>query len=163
MPADYSFDVVSKVDSQELMNALDQTRREIATRFDFKQSKTTIESTEPTITIVTDDELKLKNVIDILQSKLSKRGISLKALEYGKIEPAAGQSVRQVLTIRNGIPKEKAKPILDAIKASKLKVSAQLQDEQIRVSGKSKDDLQRIQQILRDLETELPLQFQNYR
>jgi uncharacterized protein YajQ (UPF0234 family) len=161
--AEFSFDVVSKVDPQELDNALNQTRKEIAGRFDFKNTKTTIESDEKSITIVSDDELKLKNVVDIVQSKANKRGISLKAFEYGKVEPAAGQTVRQIITVRSGIPKEKSKPLLDAIKAAKLKVTAQLQDEKIRVAGKSKDDLQAAQALLKDLDYELPLQFTNYR
>ncbi len=161
--ADFSFDVVSKVDEQELDNALNQTRKEIAGRFDFKNSITTIELKGPTITVLSDDELKLKNVLDMLATKATKRGISLKAFEYGKVEPAAGQSVRQVITVRSGIPKDKSKPLLEAIKAAKLKVQAQYQDEQVRISGKSKDDLQKAQQLLRGLDYELPLQFVNYR
>jgi uncharacterized protein YajQ (UPF0234 family) len=160
---DSSFDVVSRVDQQELDNALNQTRKEIAGRFDFKNSKTTIESTEKTITIVADDELKLKNVVDILQSRATKRGISIKAFDYGSVEPAAGNTVRQVISVKTGIPKEKSKPLLDAIKAAKLKVSAQFQEEQIRVSGKSRDDLQKVQALLKGLDYELPLQFTNYR
>jgi uncharacterized protein YajQ (UPF0234 family) len=163
MAAESSFDVVSRIDRQELDNALNQARKEIAGRFDFKNSKATIEHTDNEITVVADDELKLKNVIDILQSKAVKRGLSLKAFEYGKIEPAAHQTVRQVITLRSGIPKEKSKPLIDAIKAAKLKVQTQYQDEQLRVSGKSKDDLQKVQQILRGLDYELPLQFVNYR
>jgi hypothetical protein len=161
--ADSSFDVVSRVDPQELDNALNQARKEIAGRFDFKNSKTEIENTATTITILSDDELKLKNVIDVLQSRASKRGISLKAFEYGKVEPATQQSFRQTITIKSGIPKDKSKPLLEAIKASKLKVQAQYQDEQIRVSSKSRDDLQKVQQLLRSLDYELPLQFINYR
>ncbi|MBV9102846.1 MAG: YajQ family cyclic di-GMP-binding protein [Candidatus Eremiobacteraeota bacterium] len=163
MASESSFDVVSRIDAQELDNALNQTRKEIAGRFDFKNSKSSVENTDASITIVADDELKLKNIIDILQSKAVKRGISLKAFEYGKVEPAAQQTVRQVITLRRGIPKDKTKPLLDAIKASKLKVQAQFGDEQIRVSGKSKDDLQKVQQLLRGLDYELPLQFVNYR
>jgi cyclic-di-GMP-binding protein len=161
--ADSSFDVVSRVDPQELDNALNQTRKEIAGRFDFKNSKTEIENTATTITILSDDELKLKNVIDVFQSRASKRGISLKAFEYGKVEPASQQSFRQTITIKSGIPKDKSKPLIEAIKASKLKVQAQYQDEQIRVSSKSRDDLQKVQQLLRSLDYELPLQFINYR
>jgi uncharacterized protein YajQ (UPF0234 family) len=161
--ADSSFDVVSRVDPQELDNALNQTRKEIAGRFDFKHSKTTIESTEKTITILTDDELKLKNVVDMLESRATKRGISIKAFEYGKVEPAAGNAVRQVISVKTGIPKEKSKALLDAIKAAKLKVNAQFQDEQIRVSSKSRDDLQKVQALLKGLEYDLPLQFTNYR
>jgi len=161
--ADFSFDVVSAVDAQELDNALNQTRKEIAGRFDFKNSATEIESDGKSITIVSDDELKMKNVLDILQSKATKRGISLKAFEYGAVEPAAHQNVRQVIKVRSGIPKEKSKPLLDAIKGSKLKVSSQFQDEKLRISGKSKDDLQAVQALLRGLDYELPLQFVNYR
>jgi hypothetical protein len=161
--ADSSFDVVSRVDQQELDNALNQTRKEIAGRFDFKHSKTTIENTDKTITISTDDELKLRNIIDILEGRATKRGISIKAFEYGKVEPAAGDTVRQVISVRTGIPKDKTKPLLDAIKAAKLKVNAQFQDEQIRVSGKSRDDLQKVQALLKGLDYELPLQFVNYR
>jgi uncharacterized protein YajQ (UPF0234 family) len=161
--ADFSFDVVSKVDEQELDNALNQTRKEIEGRFDFKNSKTSVDHVKETITIVTDDELKLKNVIDILQNKANKRGISLKSFEYGKVEPAAGNAVRQVVTVKSGIAKDKAKPMIEAIKAAKLKVSAQIQDEQIRVSSKSKDDLQKAQALLKGLDTDVPLQFTNYR
>jgi uncharacterized protein YajQ (UPF0234 family) len=161
--ADFSFDVVSKVDEQELDNALNQTRKEIEGRFDFKNSKTSVDQVKEKITITTDDELKLKNVIDILQSKANKRGISLKSFEYGTVEPAAGNTVRQVVTVKSGIAKDKAKPLVEAIKAAKLKVNAQIQDEQIRVSGKSKDDLQKAQALLKAFDTDVPLQFTNYR
>ena len=163
MPSDNSFDVVSRVDAQELDNALNQVRQEIAGRFDFKNSKTRITNTPAEITIVADDELKLRNVVDIVQSKATRRGISLKAFEYGKPEAAAQQMLRMLIKVRTGIPKEKSKPLIDAIKASKLKVQAQFQDDQLRVSGKSKDDLQKVQQLLRELDYELPLQFVNYR
>lgn len=163
MAADASFDVVSRVDPQELENALNQARKEISGRFDFKNSKTTIESTPSEITVVADDELKLKNVVDIIQSRAVKRGISIKAFDYGKVEPAAQGTVRQKISVRSGIPKDKSRPLIDAIKASKLKVAAQFQDEQIRVSAKSKDDLQKVIALLREMDYELPLQFVNYR
>ena len=163
MPADSSFDVVSRVDQQELANALNQARQEIAGRFDFKNSKTSIENTPETITIIADDELKMRNVIDIIQGRAVKRGISLKAFEFGGPEPAAQQTVRVTVKVRSGIPKDKSKPLLDAIKAAKLKVQAQFQDEQLRISGKSRDDLQKVQELLRKLDFELPLQFVNYR
>ncbi len=163
MANEYSFDVVSRVDGQELQNALDQTRREIQNRFDFKNSRTQIESDGKTITIVSDDELKMRNVIDVLLSKAVKRGIDGRAFEYGKLEPAAGGTVRQIITIRTGIPKDKSKPLLDKIKSLGLKVNAQYRDDQIRVTGKSKDDLQRVIAALRSMEFELPLQFVNYR
>ena len=164
MASDSSFDVVSRVDPQELDNALNQARKEIAGRFDFKNSIASIESDEKTITVLADDEMKLRNVIDIIQSKAVKRGIDLKALDLSKPpEPASGSSLRQKIAIRAGIPKDKSKALMDAIKASKLKVQAQFQDEQIRISGKSKDDLQKVQQLLKGMDFELPLQFVNYR
>jgi len=163
MPSDSSFDVVSRVDQQELENALNQARKEIEGRFDFKNSKTSIENTDKDITVVSDDELKLKNVLDIIQTRAVRRGISLKAFEYGKVEPASQNTLRQKITLKMGIPKDKSKPIFDAIKASKLKVNAQFQGDQIRVTGKSKDDLQKVITLLKGLEYELPLQFINYR
>lgn len=163
MATDSSFDVVSRIDAQELENALNQARKEIGGRFDFKNSKTEIENTDKEIVVTSDDELKLKNVIDIIQSRAVKRGISIKAFDYGKTEPAAQGTVRQKITLRTGIPKDKSKPLIDAIKGSKLKVNAQYQDEQIRVSAKSKDDLQKVIALLTKLDYELPLQFVNYR
>jgi uncharacterized protein YajQ (UPF0234 family) len=164
MASDSSFDVVSKVDPQELDNALNQARKEIAGRFDFKNSIASIENDAATITVLADDEMKLRNVIDIIQSKAVKRGIDLKALDLSKEpEPASGSSVRKKIAIRAGIPKDKSKPIIEAIKGSKLKVQAQYQDEQIRVSGKSKDDLQKVMSLLKGLDYDLPLQFTNYR
>jgi uncharacterized protein YajQ (UPF0234 family) len=163
MPTESSFDVVSRVDQQELENALNQARKEIEGRFDFKNSKTSIENTDKDITVVTDDELKLKNVLDIIQTRAVRRGISLKAFEYGKVEPASQNTLRQKITLKAGIPKDKSKPIFDAIKASKLKVNAQFQGDQIRITGKSKDDLQKVITLLKNLEYGLPLQFVNYR
>ncbi|MFN2460101.1 MAG: YajQ family cyclic di-GMP-binding protein [Candidatus Velthaea sp.] len=163
MASDSSFDVVSKVDAQELENALNQARKEIGGRFDFKNSVASIEHSGNDITLLADDELKLKNVIDVLQSKAIKRGIDIKAFDFQKVEPASGGALRQRIALRSGIPKDKSKPLMDAIKAAKLKVNAQYQDEQIRVSGKSRDDLQKVQQLLKALDYELPLQFTNYR
>lgn len=163
MASESSFDVVSRVDPQELDNALNQARKEIENRFDFKHSKTSIESDGKKITLISDDELKMRNVVDIVQSKATKRGIDIKAFELGAVEPAAGSTVRQVVSLRTGIPKEKSKTLMEKIKSLKLKVSAQYQDEQIRVSGKSKDDLQKVMAALRSMEFDLPLQFTNYR
>ena len=163
MPCDASFDIVSRIDQQELDNALNQTRREIENRFDFKNSKTTIESDDKKITIVSDDELKMKNVIDVLQGKAVKRGIDIKAFDFGELEPAANSCVRRVITLRNGIPKDKSKALMEKIKAMKLKVNAQYHDEQIRVTGKSRDDLQEVIAALKAMNYELPLQFTNYR
>lgn len=163
MPSEPSFDVVSRIDQQELDNALNQARREIENRFDFKNSKTSIESDDKKITIVSDDELKMRNVIDVLQGKAVKRGIDIKAFDFGEIEPASGGTVRRVISLRIGIPKDKSKPLMERIKALKLKVNAQYQDEQIRISGKNRDDLQKVIADLKAMDFELPLQFVNYR
>jgi uncharacterized protein YajQ (UPF0234 family) len=161
--ADFSFDVVSKIDPQELDNALNQARKEIAGRFDFKNSIASIENTATEITVLADDEMKLRNVVDIIQNKAVKRGIDLKAFDIKDAEPASGFTLRQKIVLRAGIPKDKSKPLIEALKAAKLKVNAQYQDEQIRVSGKSKDDLQKAQSVLTGMTFELPLQFTNYR
>jgi hypothetical protein len=163
LPSDASFDIVSRIDRQELDNALNQARKEIENRFDFKHSKTNIESNEKAITLISDDELKMRNVVDIVQAKAIKRGVDIKAFDFGEVEPAAGSTVRQVITLRAGIPKDKSKPIMETIKALKLKVAAQYQDEQVRVSGKNRDDLQKVISAIKDLDFELPLQFVNYR
>jgi hypothetical protein len=163
MASEASFDIVSRVDEQELDNAVNQARREIENRFDFKNSKTSIESDGKKITIVTDDELKMRNVIDVLQAKAVKRGIDIKAFDMGSLDAAALGSVRQVISLRNGIPKDKSKPLMERIKALKLKVNAQYQDEQIRVTGKSRDDLQKVIADLKAMDYELPLQFTNFR
>jgi len=164
LASESSFDVVSRVDQQELDNALNQTRKEIENRFDFKHSKTEIEyDGKQKITLVSDDELKMRNVVDILQSKAVRRGIDVKALVFGDVEPAAGSTVRQIVTLRSGIPKDQSKALMERIKSLKLKVNAQFQDEQIRVSGKNKDDLQKVIASLKAMDFELPLQFVNYR
>ena len=163
MASESSFDVVSRVDRQELDNALNQTRKEIENRFDFKHSKTSIDSDGKKITLISDDELKMKNVVDMLQSKAVRRGIDIKAFEFGAVEPAAGDTVRQVVTLRSGIPKDEGRELLAHIKGLKLKVTAQYQDDQIRVSGKNKDDLQKVIAALRAMEFKFPLQFVNYR
>jgi uncharacterized protein YajQ (UPF0234 family) len=158
-----SFDIVSKVDGQSLADAINQAQREIATRFDFKNSKSSIELADLTITIIADDEMKLRNVIDIMQNKCVKRGVSLKALKFGKIEPAAGGTLRQIVTCTQGIEKDQAKRVVDAIKGAKLKVSTQIQDAQIRVTGKSKDDLQKAIALVKAIPLDFPVQFVNYR
>lgn len=160
-----SFDVVSKVDPQEVDNALNQTRKEIAQRYDFKDTKTEIreEKEKNTIHVVSDDEFKVKAVVDVLQSKLVRRGVSLKALVYGKIEPAAGGLAKQDITVQQGIDTEKARHIVKLIKDGKLKVQAQIQGDQVRVSGKKRDDLQAAIQLLKAQDLDLPLQFVNFR
>ena len=163
MASESSFDVVSRVDQQELDNALNQARKEIENRFDFKNSKTSIEFDGKKITLISDDELKMRNVVDVLQGKAVRRGIDIKAFEFGAVEPAAGSTVRQVITLRSGIPKEQSRELLAHIKGLKLKVTAQYQDEQIRISGKNKDDLQKVIASLKAMNFERPLQFVNYR
>ncbi len=158
-----SFDVVSKVDLMEVSNALNQTMKEIRQRFDFKGSKSEVHLEGQDLIVNSDDEYKLKSVIDILQSKLVKRGVSLKALAYGKIEEALGGTVRQKITLRQGIAAEAAKAITGAIREGRFKVQTQIQDDQIRISGKSIDDLQAVIAMLKGKDFDLPLQFTNYR
>ncbi len=158
-----SFDIVSQVDMQEVRNAVDQTLKEIGQRFDFKGSKTSVQLEKTEITVVSDDEYKLRSVLDILQSKMVKRGISLKSLVYGKVEEALGGTARQKITLQSGIPAEKAKEITKAIRDGKFKVQAQIQGDQIRVQSKSKDDLQSTIGFLKGKDFGIPLQFTNYR
>jgi len=163
MAQDNSFDIVSKIDMQELTNAINQAQKEIETRFDFKGSKSSIDLEKEEIVLVSDDEFKLQNVTDILASKLAKRGISLKNMEYGKLEPASGGTVRQKVKLKQGISQDIAKKINTMIKDTKLKVQSQIQGDQIRVSGKNRDDLQQIIQTLKQAELPLELQFINFR
>ncbi len=164
MAQEFSFDMVSKINLQELDNAINMSMKEISQRFDFKGSVSSIKNEEnKKKAVVSDDEFKLKNVIDILQNKLVKRGISLKFLEYGKIESSLGGSVKQDITLKQGIPQEKAKEINNMIRDKKMKVQTQIQGDQIRVSSKSKDDLQAVMQILRAANLDIELQFVNYR
>ena len=158
-----SFDIVSVVDKQEVDNAVNQTIKEIAQRYDFKKTKSEITQEKDSIKILADDDYKLKAIIDILQSKCIKRNISVKALQYGKVEPASGGLVRQIITIQQGIPKEKAKEIIALIKESKLKVQAQIQEEQVRVTGKNIDDLQDIIKLLKSKDLDIEMQFENFR
>ncbi len=165
MAQEFSFDVVSKVDLQEVLNAVQQAGKEIATRFDFRGSASKIEWNEKelALTLTSDDEHKLKSVIDILETRLAKRGIATRSLDFGKVEPAALATVRQVVKVQQGIPSEKAKEIVRAIKDRKIKVQASIQADQVRVSGRAKDDLQAVQTLLRAGDFGLPLQFTNYR
>jgi uncharacterized protein YajQ (UPF0234 family) len=165
MASDSSFDIVSKVDMQEIDNALNQARKEIGQRYDFKGSKTEIElrQKENEIVVISDDDFRLKAVVDILQNKMIKRSIPLKALTYGTPAPAAGGTVRQVITLQNGIDKENAKQIVKMIKETKLRVQASIMEDQVRVSGKNKDDLQSVITMLRAAELPFAMQFVNYR
>ena len=165
MAETFSFDIVSEVNLQETDNAINQARKEIAQRYDFKGSKSSIELDlkEKKIAVVSDDDFKLKSVVDILQNKMIKRGVPLKALDYGQVEPSAGGTVSQTIGLRVGIDKENARLIVKMIKDAKLKVQAQIMDDQVRVSGKAKDDLQQVQKMVRDAELKFAVQFTNYR
>jgi uncharacterized protein YajQ (UPF0234 family) len=161
LSSESSFDIVSKMDMQELTNAVHQTEKEIDNRFDFKNSKSSLKLEKDALIIASEDEYKLNAVIDILQSKMVKRGITLKNLDFGKVEPASLGTVRQRLGLKQGIDQENAKKINILIRDSKLKVKSQIQGDQIRVTGKSRDDLQQIIQILRKADLPLDLQFNN--
>ncbi len=166
MAKDCSFDIVSEFDKQELVNAVDQVKREITSRFDLKGSNSdVILDTDKSITITTNDEMKLKNILDILQSKMIKRSLSIKILDAQPIENALGGNVRQVFNLKKGLTQDLAKKIVADIKNTKLKVQASIQGDQIRVSGKDKDELQAVIKTLRGNEDNynIPLQFQNYR
>jgi uncharacterized protein YajQ (UPF0234 family) len=158
-----SFDIVSEVDSQEIDNAVNQVRKEIAQRYDFKETQTEIELEKHEIRLTSDDDYKVKAVVEVLQSKLIRRNVSPKALVYGKIEPAAGGRAKQTITVQHGIETEKARHVVKLIKDHKLKVQAQIQGEQVRVSGKKRDDLQTVIQLLKEEDLDLPLQFVNFR
>jgi uncharacterized protein YajQ (UPF0234 family) len=163
MAAENSFDVACKIDMQEVTNAIDQARREIATRYDLKGSKNEITPDKMDIVLTSGDDMKLKAVLDILQSKLHRRGIDLKALTVLDPEPAGGGLVRQKVTLQDGVPMEKAKEIVRLIKDSKLKVQASIQEKQVRVTGKSRDDLQSVIALLKAKDLGIALQFTNYR
>ena len=158
-----SFDVVSQVDPQEIDNALNQTRKEIVQRYDFKGTKTTISLEDSVIHVISDDDFKVKAVVDVLQSKLVRRGVSLKALVYGKVEPAAGGLAKQTITVQQGIDADKGRFLTKLIRDSKLNVQAQIQGDQVRISGKKRDDLQSAIQLLKAQDIDLPLQFINFR
>ena len=166
MAKDHSFDIISEVDIQEVDNAIVQANKELAQRFDFKGSMSSIDldKTAKTITLKTENEYRLKALTDLVQTRCVKRNVSLKALQYGKIESGmVGGSVKQVITIQNGIPSEKAKEIIKAIKETKFKVQAQIQSEQVRAQAPKIDDLQAVMQILRQRDFGLDLQFVNFR
>ncbi len=158
-----SFDVACKVDPQAVSDAAHQATREIQTRYDLKQTKSQVTLESDAILILADNDYVLKQVVDLLQSKLHRRSVPLKALTYGKVEPAAGGTVRQRIAIQQGIPTDKAKEIVRLIKDAKLKVQAQIQEDQVRVFGKNKDDLQAVIKLLRDTDLGIETQFTNYR
>ena len=166
MAKECSFDVVSEFDKQELLNAIDQTRREVSSRFDLKDSNSEIElEADKAITVTTSDEMKIRNIYDILQSKFATRNLSIKILDPQGIENALGGRVKQVYNLKKGLSQELAKKIVADIKETKIKVQASIQGDQVRVSGKDKDDLQAVIKMLRGNEDKYnyPLQFTNYR
>jgi len=158
-----TFDVVSQVDMQEIDNAVNQTRKEVGQRYDFKDTKTEIGLENNDIHIQSTDDYKVKAVVEVLQSKMARRQVPLKALIYGKIEPAAGGRAKQTVTVQQGIATDKARVIVKLVKDTKLKVQAQIQGDQVRVSGKNRDDLQRVIQLLKQQELDVALQFVNFR
>ena len=163
MAAENSFDVACKIDPQEVTNALDQARREIETRYDLKGSKNEVRLETNEITVLAADDMKLKAVVDILQSRLHRRGVPLKALTYGKVEEAAGGALRQKISLQQGIPIEKAREIVRLVKDTKLKVQAAIQEDHVRVSGKNRDDLQKVIALLKEKDLGIAIQFTNYR
>ena len=164
MANECTFDVVSKVDLDEVKNAVNQAMKEIGQRFDFKGSVSKIElKDDAQLVLTSDDEVRLRAVIDVLQGKLVKRGVSIRSMEFGKVEPAAKGTARQEVKILQGIPAEKAKGLVKALKDSKIKVQAAIQGDQLRVSGKNKDDLQEAIALLKKNDQGLDLQFTNFR
>jgi cyclic-di-GMP-binding protein len=158
-----SFDIVSEVDRAEVMNAVNQTMKEVRQRFDFKDSKAAVALEEKELALSAEDETKLRNMNDILQQKLVRRGVPLKALSYGNPEPAAGGTVKQRAQIQQGIPQEKAKEVVRFIKDSKAKVQASIQGDMVRVSGKDRDTLQQVIASLKAKDFGINMQFTNYR
>ncbi len=163
MAAENSFDIACKVDMQEVANAANQAKREIETRYDLKGSKNDITQEKMDLVLTSGDEMKLKAVLDILQSKLHRRGVDLKALTIGDPESAAGGTLKQKITLQDGIPMEKAKEIVRLIKDSKIKVQASIQEKQVRVAGKNRDDLQAVIALVKGKDLGVALQFTNYR
>lgn len=163
MAQENSFDIACKVDMQEVANAVNQTRREIETRYDLKASGSEVALEKAELTVRAPDDMKRRAVVDILQSKLHRRGVPLKALSYGPVEPAAGGRVRQTIGIQQGIPIDKAREIVKLVKQTKRRVQAAIQENHVRVSGKNRDDLQAVIALLRDRDLGIALQFVNYR
>lgn len=163
MAGDVSFDVVSDFDEQELRNALDQVRREVGQRYDFKGVTVDLTQNKGELILVTDDEYRASAVKDLIKSKAIRRDLSLKIFDWGKVEPAGGNKVRQEIKLRRGLSDDVAKRITKLIRDEFPKVKSQIQGDAVRVSGKNKDDLQRVIARLRELDEPVPLQFQNYR
>lgn len=163
MAKDESFDVVSKLNMQEVDNAINQTNKEIQQRYDFKNSKSAVTLEDENLKILAEDDFRLKSVVDILQTKLLRRQVPIRNLEYGKVEEAGGGMVRQLIKLKQGIDTETAKKIVKDIKNLKIKVQAQIMEDQVRVSGKKRDDLQAVIAFLKEQDYKQELQFTNYR
>jgi len=161
--ANSSFDIVSTVDLQEVRNAIAQAQKEIATRYDLKKTGSKLELSDEAIVVTAPDEYTLKQVRDVLEAKLVKRGVPLKALTYGEIDQALGGTVRQRADLQDGIPTEKAREIVKLVKGTKVKVQTAIQGDQLRVTGKNKDDLQSVIEMLRETDLGIDMQFTNYR
>ena len=163
MASSYSFDVVSDFDWQELVNTLDQVRRDVSTRYDLKDSGTEVDLEETSLTITTASDMTLQAVEDVLRQKATKRNLSLKIFDFQTPEPVGGNKVKQVVKLRKGLSQELAKKLSKTIRDELKKVTVAIQGDALRVTGKSKDDLQVVIQLLKDQDVEVPLQFQNYR
>jgi len=163
MAQDFSFDIVSRADMMEVKNAIDQAQKELHNRYDLKGSKCEIVAEKDDYTLIADDEFRMDQLKDIVFSKLLKRGIDARQIDYGKLEPGAGISVKQKLAFKTGIPQDKAKPLIKQIKDKGLKVNAQIQGEEVRVSAKNKDDLQKTITFVKSLDLDYPVNFVNYR
>ena len=158
-----SFDVVSKTDMVAVDNALQGVVKEMSVRYDFKGSKSEVNKTDETITILADDELKRRQVEELLITHLTRKGVDTKALEFGKAEQAGGNMVRQNVTVKQGVQREVAQKIVKAIKGSKMKTQAAIQGDEVRITGKKRDDLQATMALIKELDLDLPLQFENFR
>ncbi|MCG6870751.1 MAG: YajQ family cyclic di-GMP-binding protein [Gammaproteobacteria bacterium] len=158
-----SFDVVSQVDLQEVRNAVDQANREITNRFDFKGSDARVEQAEAVLTLFAEDEFRIGQVRDLLEGRLAKRGVDIACLALGSVESAGGDTARQVVTVRQGVDKDLARDIVKRVKNAKLKVQAAIQGEQVRITGKKRDDLQQVIAMLKEAKIDLPLQYINFR
>lgn len=164
MAESHSFDIVCKIEMHEVNNAIDQAQKQLATRYDFKGSKSSITlNKDNTITLLADDDFKMKSLTEIVKEKLEKRGIPLKSLDFGKIETSVGSTVRQVITFQSGIPMDKAKALVKFIKGLKLKVQSQIQEDKVRVSGTKIDDLQAIIKTIKDEDFDYAMQFINFK
>ena len=163
MAKDNSFDITCNIDLQAVKNAVQQTMKEIRQRYDFKGTKSDITQQEHELILISESDFRLKSIADILKSRLFKCKVSLKALDFGQVESASGGMVRQKITIQQGIPTEKAKEIVKIIKQAKLKVQAQIQKDQVRVTGKKRDDLQEIMGLLKEKDLKIDMQFVNFR